>query len=182
MSHSITRCHSSHQLLYYLPHFLLFFFLFFPSAPPNWISSPYCDLSPVLCLIIMNSNYHKIIAVHKFRKCKKKKRKRLLSRSEKTSQSRVARVMKRFDYYLGRLNRTEPGTGNAGMNNSRSSVGKLSIRRRRKNHNRQSFTVEWVETCGHTKQKTSSIFNHAIVPSFGTRKLFLSVVGFLLFK
>lgn len=71
------------------------------------------------------------------RKLKKKKRKKLNCQSSQE-------VTKRFPYNLGCLiNRTEPGSEGAALSNSRSSVGKLSIRRRRKNHSR-SITVEWV--------------------------------------
>lgn len=81
------------------------------------------------------------------RKSKVKKRRKLLllMRRKESSQSKST---EKFDYYLGCLNRTEPGTGSSTLANSRSSVGKLSIRRRRKNHARSSLTVEWVDFCG----------------------------------
>lgn len=93
------------------------------------------------------------------RKLKTKKRKKSLLRSNEIYQSRTV-SRKRFVYYLGCLNRTEPGREST-LSNPRSSVGKLSIRRRRKNRNR-SVTVEWVENIVQTKRTISTIksINH----------------------
>lgn len=76
------------------------------------------------------------------RKCKKKSKKSNLKILEASENDIKPVDSKRFDY-LGCINRAEHGSGSSSMlNNNRSSVGKLSIRRRRK-HNRSS-TVEWV--------------------------------------
>lgn len=84
--------------------------------------------------------YIKIVREKKSKKWKRKKLMNLIR--SKSFDFENENVHCSENLYLG--NRAEPGTGSSASlnNNNRSSVGKLSIRRRRKNHSRSSTNVE----------------------------------------